>query len=208
MSQVVVVVGCGESGLDIATELCGVAKEIHLTAKSTEDATTPSPMVSKLLSNHAEIRLHPPAVRLMSEDGMVAFAGVVADSVIYCTGYTYSIPFLDTGGLVAVDGGGGDRVGPLYEHTFPPALAPSLSFVGVPMAVFAPWFFEAQARWIAMVLSGMAALPPEAEMMRAVEADYRAREMAGVPTKHTHFIPAVEPRVRFLQLATLTLIFP
>ena len=28
-----------------------------------------------------------------------------------------------------------DRVGPLYEHTFPPSLAPSLSFVGIPRKV-------------------------------------------------------------------------
>nr|CAB3467219.1 unnamed protein product [Digitaria exilis] len=133
--EVVVVVGCGESGLDIATELCGVASGVHLTAKSMEAATTPTPVVSKLLSNHAEIQLRPPVDHLC-EDGTVAFADgscVVANTVIYCTGYVYSIPFLDTGGLVTVDGGG-ERVGPLYGHTFPPAMAPSLSFVGVPTA--------------------------------------------------------------------------
>jgi hypothetical protein len=181
--EAVVVVGCGESGLDIATELCGVAKEVHLVAKSVEDATTPSPMMSKLLANHAGIRLHPPVDRLR-EDGTVAFADgsvAVADTVIYCTGYTYSIPFLDTAGLVTVDG---SRVGPLYEHTFPPSLAPSLSFIGVPMRVFAPWFFEAQARWVALALSGRAAQPPEEEMLRAVLEDY-----------HTHAIPAVDRNV-------------
>nr|CAB3455961.1 unnamed protein product [Digitaria exilis] len=138
--------------------------------------------------------LHPPVDRLCS-DGTVAFADdvvVAADTVIYCTGYTYSIPFLDTAGLVTVDV---DHVGPLYEHTFPPSLAPSLSFVGVPMGVFAPWFFEAQARWIALVLTGKAALPPETEMMTAVEEGRRAMEIAGAPAKHTHFIPAgVKPR--------------
>lgn len=46
--------------------------------------------------------------------------------------YSYSFPFLDTKGIVAVDD---DRVGPLYEHTFPPSLAPSLSFVGIPRKV-------------------------------------------------------------------------
>ncbi|KAF8698051.1 hypothetical protein HU200_035563 [Digitaria exilis] len=157
----------GESGLDIATELCGVASGVHLTAKSMEAATTPTPVVSKLLSNHAEIQLRPPVDHLC-EDGTVAFADgscVVANTVIYCTGYVYSIPFLDTGGLVTVDGGG-ERVGPLYGHTFPPAMAPSLSFVGVPTAVFAPWFFEAQARWIALVLSGRKTLPSPEEMSR------------------------------------------
>ncbi|CAN6222581.1 unnamed protein product [Urochloa humidicola] len=194
--EVVVVVGCGESGLDIATELCGVAKEVHLVAKSMDDASAPAPAVAKLLTNHPGIRLRPPVDRLC-DDGTtttVEFAdgsGAAADTVIYCTGYRYSFPFLDTAGAVAVDGGG-RRVGPLYEHTFPPALAPSLSFVGVPMRIFAPWFFEAQARWVALVLAGKAALPPETEMMRAVEKDYRARELAGVPAHLAHVIGAVE----------------
>ncbi|KAL6598645.1 hypothetical protein ACP70R_046344 [Stipagrostis hirtigluma subsp. patula] len=150
--EVVVVVGCGESGLDIALELSGVAKEVHLSAnKSLEEAMTPA--MSKMLANHADMRLHPLVDRL-GDDGTVVFADgscAVADAVIYCTGYTSSIPFLDTAGLVTV---GGNRVGPLYEHTFPPALAPSLSFVGLPMQVFAPWTFEAQARWVARALSG------------------------------------------------------
>ena len=46
--------------------------------------------------------------------------------------YSYSFPFLDTKGIVVVDD---NRVGPLYEHTFPPLLAPSLSFVGIPRKV-------------------------------------------------------------------------
>jgi hypothetical protein len=194
--EVVVVVGCGESGLDIATELCGVAKEVHLVARSVEDAATPPPALSKLLANHAGIRLHPPVDRLCDDGATVAFADgsrAAADAVIYCTGYRYSLPFLDTGGIVAVDDG--NRIGPLYEHTFPPSLAPSLSFVGVPMRVLAPWFFEAQARWVALVLSGKAALPPEEEMLRAVHEDYRVREIAGVAAHHAHAIGAVDRSV-------------
>ncbi|KAJ1438900.1 Flavin monooxygenase FMO [Sesbania bispinosa] len=46
--------------------------------------------------------------------------------------YSYSFPFLDTKGTVVVDD---NRVGPLYEHTFPPSLAPSLSLIGIPRKV-------------------------------------------------------------------------
>jgi cation diffusion facilitator CzcD-associated flavoprotein CzcO len=193
--EAVVVVGCGDSGMDIATELCGVAREVHLAARSVEAATSPPPMLSKILANHSGIYLHPQVDRLCEDGRTVVFADgcrVVADAVIYCTGYTYSFPFLDTAGLVTVRD---NRVGPLYEHTFPPALAPSLSFVGVPMRVFAPWLFEAQARWVALVLSGKAALPPEEDMLRAVQEEYRAREIAGVPTHHTHDIPALDRSV-------------
>ena len=75
---------------------------------------------------------------------------------------------------------------PSPNTTSPPSLAPSLSFIGVPKKVFAPWFFEAQARWVAQVLSGRRTLPPEEEMMRSVEEHYRACEIAGVPKKYTH----------------------
>jgi hypothetical protein len=131
-------------------------------------------------------------IERLCEDGQVTFADgsrVVADSIVYCTGYGYSFPFLDTGGLVTVDDG--SRVGPLYEHTFPPALAPSLSFVGVPKRVVVPRFYETQARWVAEVLSGRRALPSSEEMMRAAEGYHHpAREMmvAGVPKHLAHDI--------------------
>uniref|UniRef100_A0ACD6AMX3 Uncharacterized protein n=1 Tax=Avena sativa TaxID=4498 RepID=A0ACD6AMX3_AVESA len=151
--EVVVVIGCGESGRDVAMEIRGVAKKVYLVAKSMEEVT---PGLSKVLAKHsANLHLQLEVERLC-EDGVVVFgggggSGVVADTVVYCTGYTYSFPFLDTGGAVTVDD---NRVGPLFEHVFPPSLAPSLSFVGIPKKVFAPRFFQAQARWVAQVLSG------------------------------------------------------
>ncbi|XP_048535967.1 flavin-containing monooxygenase FMO GS-OX-like 8 [Triticum urartu] len=182
--DVVVVVGCGASGKDIAMEVRGVAKEVHLVAKSMEEVT---PGLAKVLAKHSanlHLQLH---VERLCEDGLVVFggggSGVLADTIIYCTGYNYSFPFLHTAGAVTVDD---NRVGPLFEHVFPPSLAPSLSFVGIPIKVFAPRFFEAQAKWGAQVLSGRRTLPPEQEMMRSVEEYYRAREIAGVPKKYTH----------------------
>ncbi|CAO1939282.1 unnamed protein product [Urochloa humidicola] len=167
--QVVVVVGCHESGRDIAMELCEVAREVHVSVKSMDDV---APGVSKALSRRHNLHLHP-QIDCLCEDGRVVFAGddsaIVADAVVYCTGYKHSFPFLDTAGVVAVDDDG-NRVGPLFEHTFPPALAPSLSFVGLPRKVPVPWFYEVQARWVAQVLSGRRSLPsPEEMMMRSVE---------------------------------------
>jgi thioredoxin reductase len=188
--EVVVMVGCGDSGKDIALDLCRAAKEVHLTAKSIEEAMTPA--MSKMLANHANLRLHPQIYQLHADDHVVFANGssVVADTVMYCTGYTYSFPFLDTGGAVTIDD---NRVGPLFEHVFPPSLAPSLSFVGVPRKVLIPWFFEAQGKWVAQVLSGRRSLPPVEEMLLSVEEHYRAREAAGVPKKYTHDIGGVEP---------------
>ncbi|XBJ13410.1 hypothetical protein VPH35_005587 [Triticum aestivum] len=181
--EVVVVVGCGLSGMEIAMEVRGVAKEVHLVAKSMEEVTQG---LAKVLAKHSvslHLQLH---VERLCQDGRVVFgdgSSVLADTVIYCTGYNYTFPFLDTEGAVTVDD---NRVGPLFEHVFPPTLAPSLSFIGIPKKVFAPWFFEAQAKWVAHVLSGKRTLPPEEEMMRSVEEFYHARDIAGVPKKFTH----------------------
>jgi hypothetical protein len=79
-------------------------------------------------------------------------------------------------------------VGPLFEHTFPPALAPLLSFVGAPKKVVVPLFYEVQARWVAQVLFGRRSLPPVEDMLRAVEEYNRARDAAGVPKRLTHDI--------------------
>jgi cation diffusion facilitator CzcD-associated flavoprotein CzcO len=54
--EVVVVVGCHESGKDIALELREVAREVHISVKSIEDV---SPGMSKEVSRHNNLHLHP-----------------------------------------------------------------------------------------------------------------------------------------------------
>ncbi|RLM57730.1 flavin-containing monooxygenase FMO GS-OX-like 8 [Panicum miliaceum] len=180
--EVVVVVGCHESGKDIALELREVAREVHISVKSIEDV---SPGMSKEVSRHNNLHLHP-EIDCLCEDGRVVFADgscVIADTIIYCTGYSYWFPFLDTSGVVTIDD---NSVGPLFEHTFPPALAPTLSFVGVAKRVIVPRFYEMQARWVAQVLSGRRVLPTKEEMMRSIEEhNRRATETAGVPNRLT-----------------------
>ncbi|KAF9591780.1 hypothetical protein IFM89_007110 [Coptis chinensis] len=175
------------SGTDISMELVDVAKEIHLSAKSLEI----SEGLSKVISKHQNLHLHP-LIDSLCEDGRVLFVDgtwVIADSIIHCTGYSYSFPFLDTKGMVAVDD---DRVGPLYEHTFPPSLAPSLSFVGIPRKLIGFPFFEAQAKWIAQALSGKRALPSWDDMMRSIKEFYNSRDDAGIPKHNTHDIANFE----------------
>lgn len=97
--------------------------------------------------------------------------------------YKYDFPFLETNGVVTVDD---NRVGPLYKHVFPPALAPCLSFVGLPWKVAPFPLFELQSKWIAGVLSNRIALPSEEEMTKDIEAFYLSLEESGIPKWHTH----------------------
>ena len=69
------------------------------------------------------------------KDGSIIFQNgkvVQADTIVHCTGYKYHFPFLNTNGYITVED---NCVGPLYKHLFPPALAPTLSFIGLPWMV-------------------------------------------------------------------------
>ncbi|KAL0658905.1 hypothetical protein Bca4012_079490 [Brassica carinata] len=181
--EVVVVVGGFISGPDISIELVKVAKEVHLSVKSLDV----SPGVSKAITKHQSLHLQP-QIESLEEDGRVVFVDgscIVADTILYCTGYRYKFPFLESEGRVEVDD---NRVGPLFEHTFPLSLSPSLSFVGIPRKLIGFPFFESQAKWIAMILSGKTSLPPYDEMMQSVAEFYCAKEANGVPKRNTHDI--------------------
>ncbi|XP_021733918.1 flavin-containing monooxygenase FMO GS-OX-like 9 [Chenopodium quinoa] len=184
--EVVVIVGSSMSGQELSMELVEVAKEIYLSAKSPI-----SEGFSKVFANHKNLHLCP-KIDCLEEDGRVLFEDgscITADTIIYCTGYSYTFPFLDTKGIIEVDD---DRVGPLYEHTFPPSLAPSLSFVGIPRKIIGFPFFESQAKWIAQLLSGKKTLPSWEEMMKEIKDFYQSREAAAIPKHNTHDIANFE----------------
>ncbi|GMH00606.1 hypothetical protein Nepgr_002445 [Nepenthes gracilis] len=178
--QVIIVIGNGASAYDISRDISKVAKEVHLSSRS------PNANLSKLdifpnIWQHSEIAC-------VNEDGTVAFEDgslVHADTIFHCTGYNYEFRFLKTNGIVSVDD---NRVGPLYNHVFPPELAPSLSFVGLPHQSILFALMELQSQWIARVLSGKVALPSKEEMTADVEQYFQQMKKLNRPTHHTHFL--------------------
>ncbi|TYJ98915.1 flavin-containing monooxygenase FMO GS-OX-like 9 [Cucumis melo var. makuwa] len=187
-NEVVVVVGNSQSGQDISLDLIEVAKEIHLSTKSLDTVTQG---LSKVIQKYQNLHLQP-QIESLEEDGRVVFvdgSSIVADTILYCTGYSYAFPFLDTKGIVVVDD---DRVGPLYEHTFPPSLAPSLSFIGIPRKLIGFPFFESQAIWIAQLLSGKRTLPSYDDMMQSIKQFYHSKDIAGIPKHNTHDLAEFE----------------
>ncbi|CAI9091016.1 OLC1v1025934C1 [Oldenlandia corymbosa var. corymbosa] len=179
-NEVVVVVGNSQSGQDISMELSKVAKEVYLSAKDPSNVTEG---LSKVLAKSNNLHLHP-MIQSIHEDGRVLFINgqwIIADTIIYATGYSYSFPFLDTKGVVKVDD---NVVGPLYEHTFPPLLAPSLSFVGIPQRLIGFPFFESQAKWIAQLLAGKNHLPSVEQMMRSIQEFI----VIGMLSSQTHWL--------------------
>lgn len=177
--QVVICIGSSASAVDISRDIAGVAKEVHVASRSAPDGTTKKQLGYDNMWLHSMIeRVH--------EDGSVVFQDgsvVFADIILHCTGYKFHFPFLETNGLVTVDD---NRVWPLYKHIFPPALAPGISFVGLPWKVVPFPLFEYQSKWIAGVLSGRLTLPSVEEMMEDSNSFYSKLDVSGVPKRYTH----------------------
>ncbi|GMI98309.1 hypothetical protein like AT1G62620 [Hibiscus trionum] len=177
-NKIVVLIGNGPSAADILKEISPLAKQVHQTNRRPN-------FQSKRLENHNNAWQHP-RIECAHKDGKIVFEDgsiVDADIVIHCTGYKYSFPFLRSNGIVTVDD---NRVGPLYQHVFPPTLAPWLSFVGLTFKAMPGMVIELQAKWIAKVLCGTVKLPTQEEMTDSVEQHYRRLEKRGWPKRYTH----------------------
>ncbi|XP_039008133.1 flavin-containing monooxygenase FMO GS-OX5-like isoform X2 [Hibiscus syriacus] len=177
-NKIVVIIGNAASALDILKEIAPLAKQVHQAVRG--------PNVEfKKLENRDNVWKHS-MIECAHKDGKVVFEDgsiVDADVIIHCTGYRYHFPFLRSNGMVTVDD---NRVGPLFQHVFPPSLAPWLSFVGLPYQAAMTVVIELQSKWVAKVLSGKLELPTQEAMMHCVEEFYHEMEKDGWPKHHTH----------------------
>ncbi|KAK1420135.1 hypothetical protein QVD17_21486 [Tagetes erecta] len=176
--QIVVVIGSGPSGVDISKEIAMVAKEVHISSRSS--------LVKLGKSDKFNNMWHHPEIKCISKDGLIMFEdgfSIDADVILHCTGYKFHVPFLKSSSIVSVED---KRIGPLYKHVFPPQLAPRLSFVGLPEHNFAFLIIECQSRWIAHALSNKVSLPSEDEMLSEVVKHYEEMKEKGLPEKATH----------------------
>jgi dimethylaniline monooxygenase (N-oxide forming) len=103
------------------------------------------------------------------------------DLVVYCTGYKITFPFFEPKVLSAPD----NRL-PLYRRVVS-VERPGLYFIGFiqPLGPIMP-LAEAQAEWVADLLSDRAALPPAGEMKREIASEERRQAKRFVASKrHT-----------------------
>jgi flavin-binding monooxygenase-like protein len=103
------------------------------------------------------------------------------DTIVWCTGYRITFPFLDD----SVIGTAGNQVS-LYRRVVHPD-RPGLYFLGLvqPLGAIMP-IAERQAEWIADLLEGDAALPAAERMRRAIEReDRKLRKRYVASTRHT-----------------------
>jgi dimethylaniline monooxygenase (N-oxide forming) len=103
------------------------------------------------------------------------------DTIVWCTGYRISFPFLPSEVLEVHD----NRI-PLYRRVVHPD-RPGLYFIGLvqPLGAIMP-LAEAQSEWIADVLEGEVDLPSREQMKRVIEReDRRMRKRYVASTRHT-----------------------
>ena len=95
--------------------------------------------------------------RVVFEDG----SQFEPDVVILCTGFEVEVPFLHEQQAQASR----------YLHTFVPSIGASLAFIGFVRPAFGaiPPIAELQARWFALLVSGKAELPSDADMQASIE---------------------------------------
>jgi thioredoxin reductase len=181
--QNVLCVGARSSGTDLAREISAVAQSVHVCDNSASETSSNS-------STGATVWRHP-AIRTFSGGKTVEFVDgcqAQVDTVIMCTGYDYSFPFLDGTGLISST----DRcVTPLYEQLFHVEHT-SLCFMGLPHSVVPFPLFSLQARLVAAVYSGRVILPSASERMALCEADKKARNQACLRTKDAHYLGSMQ----------------
>ncbi|BDA50060.1 Flavin-containing monooxygenase FMO GS-OX3 [Coccomyxa sp. Obi] len=175
----VVVVGASFSGEEIARQIADVAESVYHSART---------WGSQLSEPWARPNLQrvPLLTRLGNDSSAGFLGGLVAenvDVVVYCTGYKYKYPFLESTGLISTDD---NRVTPLFRHIFVPSVAPTLAFIGLLWKALRNFQFELQAKWVAQVLSGRVTLPSREEMEADTEAFYELLNKHNVPVRHTH----------------------
>ena len=107
------------------------------------------------------------------------------DAIVWCTGYSFSYPFLNADCGVSVEMG--RRVRPLYKHLFH-ARRPSMSFVGVPNGIAPFPLFDRQVQMVVAVISGRVKLPPCAERLAWEKADYQRRLDYGMKPHYAHVL--------------------
>ena len=173
-SKVVAVLGAASSGLDISLEISKVARQVYLCHDRNR-------LQSKLPSNVTEVR---GIAACITDYGFILNDGskIQVDSVLFCTGYEFNFPFLDSANIISNDG---QVVKPLYKHMIHTKY-PSLAFIGIPTQICPFPFFHNQLLWLCKVLLGKYRLPTEADMNADIEEERLARLDAGLPPRHFH----------------------
>lgn len=163
--QKVISIGNGASGIDIASQIETTCKWPLIVSQRSESILLSEPSPSK--QDRPEIFEFIPQNRSVRfSDGTVESD---VDNILFCTGYFYSFPFLDTLDPPII--GDGTHIQNLYQHLFYRP-NPTLAFPALQQRIIPFPMAEVQAAVISRIWSGRLDLPPDHEMKAWEEAQY------------------------------------
>ncbi|KXS95026.1 hypothetical protein AC578_136 [Pseudocercospora eumusae] len=154
----VIVVGNSASGIDIGAQIATVCSLPLLISQKSESYLNVGGASPEKQEKPEIIEYIPESRGVKFADGSIE---TKIDAIVYCTGYFYSYPFLDSLDPPVISTG--RRVENTYHHLFYTP-RPTLSFLVLNQKVIPFPFAEAQSALIARVLSSRLTLPSENEM--------------------------------------------
>jgi Flavin-binding monooxygenase-like len=178
--QKTIAVGNAASGVDIVSHIAPYAKPPLL-----QSVRSVSPLAALGLPKNVEevpqiVQFLPESRGVRFENGRVE---TNIDTILFCTGYLYTLPFLESVQPKLITDG--RRVRNLYRHMIY-RHHPTLALVGLPQKVSPFITTEGQAAVIARVWSGRLTLP-SIDVMAKDEAETQARR--GDDNKFHYFAP-------------------
>ncbi|KAF7283945.1 hypothetical protein GWI33_022771 [Rhynchophorus ferrugineus] len=182
----VLVIGAGPSGIDISRIVGKVAEKVYISYGSTfffktEDYVIHKPLVKSLTAHSA-----------IFENGTEE----AIDSIIYCTGYVYSYPFLTDRCGIKIEN---NWVQYVYKHIVN-VEHPSMGFIGVTFKVCPFPTFDIQVRFFLEFIKNIRRLTKE-QMMADIMNDVAKRKAQAMPAHHVHKIGHSLHRIYFDDLA-------
>ena len=177
--QRIVLLGARASGVDIAIEIARHARQVYLCARGVEQEQS--------FFGRDNVALVPPIELLAARSTAVLADGSRIediDTLLYCTGYEYRLPFLDPDGVaspvVTIDD---NWIHPLFLDLVA-ARAPTLGLVGLGNHIVPFPQYELQAKFYARMLAGHVALPDRTERERLAAARVAEQRAAGVAQRY------------------------
>ncbi|KAH0554873.1 flavin-containing monooxygenase FMO GS-OX-like 2 [Cotesia glomerata] len=167
--KTVIILGAGPSGIDIGIEITGFATHVYLSHNGPRFSSALPPNMTEITR-----------VKFVNgnEFHLTDATTVIADDLLYCTGYNFSFLFLDETCHIKVDN---DHVNMLFNHLIN-IKHPKMAFVGIPFKVIPFPMFHIQVQYFLQLLKGQVTLPSLEVMI----------EDSKVKTKKTHALEAFQ----------------
>jgi hypothetical protein len=181
--EIVLCIGGRASGNDLTREISQHAKHVFLSSSTIQNSTS-----------HGNVTFVPKTLSI-DEDGSIVFGNSCdvrphVTTIIYCTGYEYSFPFLNEMSNLEISAETNLRcVMPLYKHLWHVDY-PNVSFIGIPLSVVPFPLFELQVEAVVQqILSNGQDLPSRIERRKSSELDVQVGgPLQSGRIQDTHFL--------------------